>query len=70
MRDFNRIRKVCSRLATAWESVPDLRLGQLLEVVQSDIKKSGRDPFYSEDDDFAAAIEKVCERLAGGIAGR
>mgnify|MGYP003323114380 CR=1 FL=1 len=37
MRDPRRIRKFCNRLATAWELFPDLRFGQLVYIIFSQI---------------------------------
>lgn len=47
MRNPKRIRAFCNRLAQVWETVPDLRFGQIIAIIQSD----GRgDRFYDEDD--------------------
>ena len=31
MRDSRRIKRMCEKLCIIWESMPDLRMGQLLE---------------------------------------
>ena len=54
MRDPKRIRRFCSRLATAWECVPDWRFGQLMVNVFRSMK---RDPFFPEDDEMIKNIE-------------
>jgi len=58
MRDPKRIRVFCNRLASAWESVPDLRFGQLVSNVFADLQSKGKDPFYPEDDEMIAVIEE------------
>ena len=65
MRDPKRIRKFCSRLATAWELVPDLRFGQLLFNIFVQIKNDGKDPFYIEDDSMIKRIEQYIENHTG-----
>lgn len=55
MRDIKRIRKFCSRLARAWEKVPDWRFGQLICNI---LGSMGKDPFFPEDDEMIAFIEK------------
>lgn len=46
-RDPNRIYAICLALGAYWESVPDLRLGQLFNILQH---RAGNDLFYMEDD--------------------
>ena len=53
MRNPERIRPLCERLADAWKKLPDLRLGQLL--VDS---LGGKDPFYIEDEDLIRMLER------------
>ena len=65
MRDPKRIRKLCNRLATAWELVPDLRFGQLLFNIFVQIKNEGKDPFYLEDDSMIKRIEQYIENHTG-----
>ena len=55
MRDIKRIRKFCSRLAAAWEQVPDWRFGQLMYNVFGSM---GKDPFFPEDDEMIEFIEQ------------
>lgn len=65
MRDANRIRRFCNRLATAWELVPDLRFGQLLFNIFIQIKNEGKDSFYVEDDSMIEYIEQYIENHTG-----
>ena len=55
MRDPKRIQAFCNRLARAWETVPDLRFGQIINIVLSDGRGDG---FYDEDDKMIERIEK------------
>lgn len=61
MRNPERIRPLCDRLADAWIKLPDLRLGQLL--VDS---LSGKDPFYIEDEDLIRMIERFVRETRKG----
>jgi len=55
MRDKDRIRPICERLATAWERFPDMRLGQLICNAYNGVAK---DPFYIEDEKLIEMIEE------------
>ena len=52
MRNPNRINLVVSQLEIVWNSVPDLRFGQLVDLVKSKAEKLGKDLFYMEDDEI------------------
>lgn len=65
MRDPKRIRGLINRLATAWEVVPHLRLGQLLHIIFENMREEGQDPFYVEDEAMIAYIEKYVEKTTG-----
>lgn len=60
MRDVNRIPKFCNRLAELWaKEVPDWRFGQLVSNVLGYIyEKSGRDPWFFEEDLMMQYIEE------------
>lgn len=58
MRDKERIRAFCNRLADAWEQCPDLRFGQLMVNV---FGRMGEDPFFPEDDEMIRHIEQFVE---------
>ena len=62
MRDIKRIRKFCNQLADIWEMYPDLRFCQLL--ICSSLFR-GRDPFYIEDEEAIADLEKDYLELSG-----
>lgn len=55
-RPKSRIEPILKRLQIAWESNPDMRLGQLICNAASDIRKDG-DPFYIEDEALIRSIE-------------
>lgn len=62
MRDPNRIYKFCNVLAAVWaEEVPDMRFGQVVEVVFDKIRKSGFDPFYIEEDEMINWIHRTLD---------
>lgn len=58
MRDPKRIDEICRRLAAAWKTCPDLRLGQIIENVKlaNKIDEKG-DLFYIEDYQMIGMIE-------------
>ena len=62
MRDYKRIREICNKLASAWEKVPDMRLGQLIwnGLIEDDI-------FYVEDEKFIELFEEYCNKLIGEV---
>lgn len=66
MRDPKRIRAFCNRLAAAWETMPDMRFGQLMHCVETEIKSNDRDPFYLEEGEMINRIEAFCRRSTGG----
>ena len=59
MRDINRIRPFCERLAAAWERFSDLRFGQFIFNVYS--RHTSGDPFFVEDDETIQMIEKFVD---------
>lgn len=52
MRDLNRIYKFCNEFDVLWGMHPDLRFGQLVEIVFSRIKADGKEPFFIEEDEM------------------
>ena len=56
-RDPKRIRAFCNRLAAVWETLPDLRFGQLVANVFRVIEDGGHDPFYLEEPEMIREIE-------------
>lgn len=55
MRNKDRIRPFCERLAAAWERCPDMRFGQLISNAYA--SECDRDPFYVDDDKSIELIE-------------
>ena len=60
MRDPKRISKFCNRLAAAWSAMPDMRFGQLMYNIFSEMAADGRDPFFPEEDEMIERIEAYC----------
>lgn len=56
MRDPKRIRNFCNQLADVWETMPDIRFGQLMETVWL---KMDIPAFYAEDDVMLGAIKRA-----------
>jgi uncharacterized protein YihD (DUF1040 family) len=56
MRDPNRIYSILRLLETAWALNPDLRLGQIFEILKSYSGKE--DLFYIEDEDLGQLIKE------------
>lgn len=54
MRDPNRIDYVLGLLRKVWETIPDLRFCQLMEILKNYMGVD--DLFYIEDDKFAQCI--------------
>ncbi len=57
-RDPKRIDRMCAKIANLWGKYPQLRLGQLLVNVD---KRFETNPFFIEDDEAEAAIQKVLD---------
>lgn len=55
MRNKDRIKPFCEKLAEAWERCPDMRFGQFICNVYGAVK---RDPFFIEDEESMRLIEK------------
>lgn len=68
MRDPNRIQVFCSKLAKAWEKVPDWRFGQLITNV---MRAYDGDIFFPEDDVMIKIITSYIDAFStGDNAGR
>lgn len=66
MRKGERIDPLLAKIAAIWKQRPDLRLLQLLLNHLDDY-----DPYFIEDDELNAALDKyLLERRPGGGAGR
>ena len=66
MRNPNRIKEVCNRLAAAWEKYPDWRLGQLLSNAEDRYRQENNTYFplfYIEDEEMISYIEKYVNRV-------
>jgi hypothetical protein len=56
MRDKNRIRPFLHELAECWEEYPDLRFGQLVEILS---EKLSIDPFFAEENRWEQVIKSL-----------
>ena len=62
MRDPNRIYKFCNQLASVWATEAyDMRFGQLVKFIFHNLTEEGKDPFYMEEDEMMAAIERLLD---------
>lgn len=63
MRDVQRIKPMCEKLAESWEKVPDWRLGQLMVNICTAYRytHNGTDPFFIEDAEFLDFISDCLE---------
>jgi uncharacterized protein YihD (DUF1040 family) len=59
MRDPNRIPRIIEKLSKTWQKTPDLRLGQLVEIIYSKRHEKEWNLFNLEDDAFEQALEKL-----------
>lgn len=58
MRDPNRIDVILKEIEEVWKKNPDLRLGQLIEIIQFK-SRSKADVFYIEDDVLLKGIQSL-----------
>ena len=58
MRDPKRIEDVCNLVRYVWKMVPDLRFGQLVLNIFSELEAKGKNPFYMEDDEMMDFLEE------------
>ena len=65
MRDPKRIEPFLSILAEAWHKYPDLRFGQFMVNFFGSCK---RDPFFPEEDEWAAALQAFIDKKDPGEA--
>lgn len=56
MRDPNRLEQLYHKIAQLHKMVPDQRISQFLLNILSEFKI---DPFYMEDNEFIAEVEKI-----------
>lgn len=63
MRNPERIPKVADAFKELWLSCPDMRFGQMFELLKSQYRMmyGGADPFFVEEDKWLAVIEKLKE---------
>jgi hypothetical protein len=60
MRDPNRIKPFCDKLAEFWSQMPDIRFGQLMSNVLGEVYyNTKRDIFFIEDYKMMEEMQKV-----------
>lgn len=64
MRDPARIPKVTQELQKYWDLMPDLRLWQVMSILENEVKRTGKDPFYVEDDQWLDIINALLRKEA------
>lgn len=57
MRDKDRIKPFCDKLAGLWSNYPDLRFGQFMWNMLRHLEHEGKNPFYMEDEEFMKELE-------------
>ena len=62
MRDKDRIKPFCDKLAELWARYPDLRFGQLMWNVLRYLEQQRRNPFYMEDEEMLKELEHHLRR--------
>lgn len=63
MRNPTRIQRITEKLRVLWDKNPDLRLGQLVEIIYS---KNKVDKFYAEDDWLETRLNELIEEQKHG----
>lgn len=60
MRDPNRIDKFCDELKELWHKTPDMRFGQFMSNVLSEVCSStNKDIFYIEDESMMKFMKDI-----------
>lgn len=66
MRDPARLDDFYNRIKEAHRQVPDMRIGQLwMNILAEHCAIYRRDAFYTEDDEFVSAFEKIISKWTG-----
>ena len=60
MRDVKRIPGILEELEKVWENNPDLRLGQIFNILQA---KADNDLFYIEDEKLVELLKATFEKI-------
>lgn len=66
MRNPKRIKPYCDALATLWQTVPDLRLAQLMyTLINAWEVRRGSSAFYAEDEEFLTFALQYLNEITG-----
>ncbi|MFL0194636.1 hypothetical protein ACJDU8_03480 [Clostridium sp. WILCCON 0269] len=60
MRDPNRIKPFLGKIEGLWLKYPDLRFGQLISIIASEM--GTRDIFFPEEPQWLEAVQKVIDK--------
>lgn len=63
MRDIKRIKRITALLTELWELNPDLRLIQLINIIQMPQGYKNTDPFFIEDDVWEESLQKQIDEI-------
>ncbi len=61
MRDPKRIPKVLALLQAFWELHPDLRLWQIVSILEDAANRQKKDAFYIEDDNWSVILQEYIQ---------
>jgi len=59
IRDPKRIPKITKILEQSWKKHPELRLGQIIQIIEV----TNKDAFYYEDKELIRLIQRILEEL-------
>ena len=66
MRDVKRIKPLLSKIEILWRECPDLRFGQVVEMIKHEVEQE--DIFNVEDDLIEDAVDRLLDkRRSGGV---
>lgn len=63
MRDIKRIKRITALLTELWELNPDLRLIQLINIIQMPQGYKNTDPFFIEDDVWEESLQEQIDEI-------
>lgn len=68
-RDPNRIYEFCKQFQAVWGTMPDMRFGQMIAMIECYLPK-GVDPFQAEESQWQEAIKlaSMSRRYVAGVA--
>lgn len=64
MRNSARIPEVLQQLERYWQLMPDLRFGQIIRILEAEVKERRLDSFNIEDEDWQQIIQNLADEEA------